>query len=130
MVAPPSLHASGKRYEVIDDLPMASAPAWLLDKHGTSKWVPGREQSFNRNSSDLIPATISSCPLATPPPVVLAAVDGASEGERNDTLYRYASSLRARNVHRVEAEVLVAKFASRCTPLLPQTEATRALDNR
>lgn len=32
VVAPPSLHRSGQRYEEIDDSPEADAPAWLLQK--------------------------------------------------------------------------------------------------
>jgi Bifunctional DNA primase/polymerase, N-terminal len=31
IVAPPSLHTSGGRYQTIDDIPPAEAPAWLID---------------------------------------------------------------------------------------------------
>jgi Bifunctional DNA primase/polymerase, N-terminal len=31
IVAPPSLHKSGNRYQIIDDIPPVEVPAWLLE---------------------------------------------------------------------------------------------------
>lgn len=37
IIAPPSLHRSGKRYEVIDPSPIAPAPAWLIEQTTAKK---------------------------------------------------------------------------------------------
>ena len=54
---------------------------------------------------------------------------GVPEGERNETLFRYASSLRARGVHRSEAEALVLQASARCSPPFPQHEALLCLES-
>lgn len=54
---------------------------------------------------------------------------GVGEGERNETLFRYASSLRARGVRRSEAEALVRQVAGRCTPPMPEHEALACLES-
>lgn len=123
IVAPPSLHASGTRYELIDDLPLATVPDWLLE---TLKQPADRQGS---NGPPEIQVPLPSVAPAPRSPAVAAAMQGVPEGERNDTLYRYVSSLRARNVQRGEAEVLVRAFAARCTPPLPADEAQHALDS-
>ena len=49
IVAPPSLHESGKRYEVISKADIAPAPDWLLELVGTKKCI----DSSLRNNSEM-----------------------------------------------------------------------------
>jgi hypothetical protein len=67
--------------------------------------------------------------LDSPSPAVAAAARGGPEGERNDTLYRYASSLRSRDLSGEKANVLVHEFAKDCKSPLPKGGAMRALDS-
>jgi len=50
-------------------------------------------------------------------------LSGVSEGGRDDALFRYACSLRARGVDLTEAQVLVAYAADQCSPPFPASEA-------
>jgi putative DNA primase/helicase len=40
LILPPSVHRSGRRYEIIDDRPPVDAPAWLLDQLEPAEAVP------------------------------------------------------------------------------------------
>ena len=50
-------------------------------------------------------------------------LDGVPEGQRDDALFRYACSLKARNTSRQEAEVLIREVAANCTPPFPEDAA-------
>jgi putative DNA primase/helicase len=100
VVAPPSIHASGRRYDWdgIDGLAseILPAPGWLVDLI-FGKLPVGRKTRFE------LPAEIP-------------------EGERNETLHRYACSLRGTGGGLEFAEILNAVSAaneSRCNPPLP-----------
>jgi putative DNA primase/helicase len=115
-VAPPSLHASGRRYEVIDNLPVAPAPAWLLEALNASQVQHLTEQNLGTGNGAQLTAPAAAEPsLGAIPPTVMRAADDAPEpkGERN--------------VYHNKAEVLVRQFANHCNPPLPKSEAARAL---
>jgi putative DNA primase/helicase len=104
VIAPPSLHLSGRPYawDVTrhpDDTPLAPCPAWLLRLMQTSTPVPS-----------------------------VAGEDGApiTEGRRNDTLFRLGSGMRARSV---SAPAILAALkainAEQCTPPLSDKDVER-----
>lgn len=57
------------------------------------------------------------------------ALDGVPEGERDDVLFRYACSLRARECPKNEAAVLVLHRAAKCDPPFPPEEALKKVAN-
>jgi hypothetical protein len=100
VVAPPSLHASGNAYEwepqrSPNDVKVAPAPSWLLSELGVTLASSKRFE---------LPAVIN-------------------EGQRNDTLYRYARHLKGRSLERkVIHEKLMTANRGRCRPPLPIRE--------
>jgi hypothetical protein len=104
VVAPPSRHYSGKFYAVAHDRDLAELPSWLIEL------LVGTERS-TADHGDL---------PAFDPKTVLA---GVPEGMRDDGIYRYACSLRARNVDQAEAEILVGVAAENCDPPFPVARA-------
>jgi len=103
IVMPPSLHVSGGSYEILDDSPIADAPRWLFNLI-TSR---GRSQA----------------PRITVP-------ERIREGQRNDTLFRLASSLRARGLSETAIrEALHAENAAKCDPPLPRDEVDRIAES-
>ncbi len=107
VVAPGSVHASGKKYEWIpgmspDDLPDGPAPCprWLLDLLQKQSPAGGKEK--------------------LDPVQVLA---GVPEGRRDMTLFRYACRLRTQGLTREEALRLVLEAAANCSPPFPEREA-------
>lgn len=114
VVAPPSLHASGRRYAWElgagpDDVPLAAAPEWLLECIHI-----GQANSAPR-----------------PPDEWAALVRGPiAEGARNDSLARLAGYLlRRRPAPRVVLELVRAVNAARCQPPLPDHEVERTVDS-
>jgi hypothetical protein len=111
VVAPPSLHRSGQRYEWIND-PLttlrAALPEWVYAEIAAkteAQPAPGRRPSRARPSTD-------------------AAV--FKEGERNDLLYHRASQFRrylGLDNEELEA-VLTVTNAKRCQPPLPSSEVS------
>lgn len=69
VVAPPSLHKSGRRYEWLNQLPIADAPAWLYELSGR-----GQEQIANPKDDRLntLPVWLRSNPL---PPLTPEVID-------------------------------------------------------
>lgn len=63
------------------------------------------------------------------PNPALRSLAGFPEGQRNQDVYRYACSLRARNASPEEARVLVLHQAAACTPPMSQAEALRCLES-
>jgi hypothetical protein len=110
VVAPPSVHITGRRYEWdlaagLDDLPFAPLPsAWvtrLQQPHGS----PAGEGRLD----------------------VGAVLAGVPEGQRNDALFRFASKLRGADIPYAAARDLVLRAAANCTPALPEREALAVL---
>lgn len=100
MLAPPSLHVSGRTYDWrdgygLDDLPLAPLPAWVLERLSEAR--------------DRLRFTEDSGPIG--------------EGQRNDTLFRLGCRLRTASltVHETEA-ALLAVNQRRCQPALKADE--------
>jgi hypothetical protein len=120
VVAPPSLHASGQRYEwlVPPDKPLAEAPQWLLDM------VNGRIGT--RCAS----ATSDSMTLTVQPATAdLATHAGVGEGQRNATLCRLIGVHLARGDDPEAIEPLALAWAERCSPPMDQAEVLRTLNS-
>ena len=95
IVAPPSLHKNGNRYEVLDDSEIIPAPTWLTEMVTKKKPI----QTAN-----------------TEPQLIL-------EGQRNFTLTSLAGTMRSRGM--AETEILAALTVTnneRCQPPLPEDE--------
>jgi Bifunctional DNA primase/polymerase, N-terminal/Primase C terminal 1 (PriCT-1) len=112
VLAPPSIHPSGRRYEwsVDTDKEFADAPAWLIEKlaAGSNGHTP------------------------TPPDQwVEIAAEGISEGARNATLTRLAGYfLRRPNIDPLLIlELLQGWNEGRCRPPLPSSDIERIVDS-
>jgi len=101
VVAPPSVHKSGALYTWYDES-LAFAPL--------SAWVPRRAE--NRQA----PGQARD---------VHDTIHGVESGRRDQSLFQYASSLRACGLSQAEAKVLVLTAAAQCSPQFP---ASLALD--
>jgi hypothetical protein len=101
IVAPPSIHPSGRAYEWQDpDAPITVIPDWLLQII-TSK---------GKGSTPKVSATTS-----TNVPI--------GEGQRNDALFRIGCSLRSAGLSESAiAAALTEENRTRCVPPLPETE--------
>lgn len=75
---PPSIHASRKRYEILNDAPLASLPGWVYEQKAKLELVEGgsSDSEIRGESRFVLPDVIG-------------------EGSRNITLFRYGCSLRA-----------------------------------
>jgi putative DNA primase/helicase len=109
IVAPPSLHASGKRYEwelssTPDETPIAPMPAPL-------RAAATRKRAGKSAASDPVSETIG-------------------EGERNDTMFRLAASLRSKGLTEdgVRAALLVENV-KRCVPPLDEVEVVKIAES-
>lgn len=112
VVAPPSDHVSGRRYEWLvspDEVGLAEAPSWLVE------FISRRSQSSDGQGRTGID-----------PLQVLA---GVPEGERDNKLFLYACHLRGKGLTREEAEVLVLQAAGNCKPPFPEREALRKVES-
>jgi len=99
IVAPPSLHKSGNRYEILDDAETAPAPEWLMKMAIEKKPASDEEKGAIR------------------------ALNGVPEGERDVDIYKYACRLFGKGLGKNEVIHLVLLAASRCTPPFPEKEA-------
>jgi len=102
IVAPCSLHASGERYEVIDNASIAPAPAWIL------------ELITIKTSISITTQSGTGHPITIP------------EGQRNDTLTSLAGSMQRRGMAK---EAIVAALKSEnqlcCSPPMADEEVER-----
>jgi hypothetical protein len=110
VVAAPSLHASGQRYHRDPSSPreLAPPPLWLVQLA-----TNGNGQS-SRQAGHVDIAKI---------------LRGVPEGERNDTLFKLACSLRGASVPEEAATESVLRVAANCVPPLPQDEAREIVSN-
>ena len=111
VIAPPSTHENGREYEWeaahtpagTGAVPLAPLPDWLH-----SLMLKGRETATEAHTE------------------VTAPAGKITEGNRNDTLFRLASSLRAKGlgVESITA-ALLTENRDRCAPPLPDSEVER-----
>lgn len=102
VLAPPSVHPSGKEYiwELSSRLvppkavKVAPAPSWML---AGSKRGEGNGSTVDRIDPDEV-------------------FEGIAAGERHDRLFRYACRLRTQNMRESEAVVLLREACRKCTP--------------
>lgn len=96
VVAPPSLHRSGKHYVWRNaEAPSAALPAWIL------------------------PSVMASAPTATP----LSGSQAISEGSRNTTLASIAGTMRKRGMSAAAiVAALQAENVEKCVPPLSEAE--------
>lgn len=109
IVAPPSIHPNGNTYEWGLPPEMEQPrfpPAWLKDLMGV------------RSSAGDSPRVDPAKMLA-----------GIPEGSRDNELFKYAASLRARGMKREEAEILVLQAAAACSPPFPREEALAKIES-
>jgi hypothetical protein len=111
VLAPPSVHPSGRRYEwSVDCAPLAAAPQWLLD---------------------LI--AVGDKPRAPLPPEtwVEMITGGAQEGMRNDRIARLAGHLLSKGWldPRVVLELMHCWNNTRCTPPLAAAEVRNIVNS-
>jgi hypothetical protein len=102
VVAPPSIHPSGKTYR------------WI---------VPPKESSFSPRPDWLAEICSKSAEERHDPVRAESVLAGIDQGSRDVTLFRYACSLRHRGIGRAEAEALVLHAASQCSPPFPKDKA-------
>lgn len=123
VVAVPSLHASGQRYQwsVPPDVPLADAPAWLMTmlvdarsaSVGTPKPITGK--------SNGVKLTMQGTTTD------LTTHSGVGEGERNATLCKLIGVHLARGEDVEGIEPLAMAWAEKCSPPLEQHEVVRTL---
>ena len=104
VVAPPSIHISGKRYQFIpsEHRGLDSAPEWLL------KQINGDSQKPRFD--------------------VASALKGVPHGKRYSTLLSLAGKMRRADVPFEEALELILKCAANCTPPAPVEDSRRILE--
>jgi hypothetical protein len=117
VVAPPSMHASGQRYEWElsshpEEMPLAPPPTWLVNAlRQTANGFPRSDS--NGETKGGVDSTV--------------ALAGFQKGGRDIGIYGLACSLRARNVPWSEAVVLVLHSAAACSPPFPAAQAMAKL---
>ncbi len=115
VVAPPSLHISGERYEweassELGEVPMAPIPAWLLKLLGQTKSGRGQPQQLDDRRAWI--------------------AHGVSEGNRNDSVASLTGLLLRHRVDPIVALHLVAAWnEARCRPPLSEAELFRTVDS-
>lgn len=111
VVAPPSLHPSGRRYQWAhgpSDVPLAQMPAWLLVRP-----LPGAEKTGH--------------PLAHWRQLVR---EGVAEGERNNSVASLAGHLLWHGVDpTVALDLLLCWNRTRCRPPLQDDEVARTVES-
>jgi putative DNA primase/helicase len=106
IVAAPSLHVSGKRYEWTDMTAPAPMPAWLLEE--LTKPKPKREGKA-REKDGTFAVTIEGPPI--------------TEGKRNKQLFRICSALRGAGINQEQIEKAALEInAARCQPPMEDEE--------
>lgn len=113
VLLPPSRHALGTQYRWVEQTaghPLAALPEWLEDL------LAGRMPP----DAPAATAGVTDGPLD-----LMLILNGIPEGQRNATLWSYASKLRNDDVSQVYAELFVRQAARGCRP--PMDDAT-ALD--
>ena len=109
VVAPPSVHANGQRYQWkvrFGRSSIAEAPQWLLERLGEAKSDAGRKRNWLEAISNPVP-----------------------EGQRNVALAQVAGLLFRKLPAALAAELAYCWAQARLTPPLPDREVQRTLDS-
>lgn len=125
VVAPPSIHYTGGRYEIANMNP----PLPWRDTYTPALHPPGIPKCPNPTPP---PQRIPTAPRPDHapgiPPSVQALIDaGAGKGARNETAFKIATQLRDEGLSESAALGIVSGFARRCTPPLPESETARTV---
>lgn len=106
IVVPPS-QVNGHAYEWMREGEIAVPPGWLVNL------IVGKRQDGNKSESGIDWEGLR---------------DGVEQGQRNDQLFRYAASLRAKSIPFDEARVRMLERAEKCQPPLDPREALKILE--
>jgi hypothetical protein len=116
IVAPPSLHISGRRYAVSvdhdpNDVPLAEAPRWLVEALRGAPRAKSAAGAMPQNWRRLVR-------------------EGVGEGRRNDAVARLAGHLLRKDVDPyVVLDLARCWNANRCRPPLPDGEVVGAVNS-
>lgn len=112
VVAPPSVHPSGERYEWMIEMEsreaLAEAPLWLIEMCGAKHIavaLPEEDEWYTQ------------------------ALKGAKEGQRNDLAARLAGRYLAMGMSRSETEVFMLAWNKKNKPPLPEAELIRTINS-
>lgn len=108
VVAPPSLHASGVRYEFEEECAPAPIPAWLREM----VVVTPADSATQKESRPSKPTQRKSGQRMSRPERVLSqAIERAQDGSRNDTGHWLACQLRDNDLSETEARSYMQRYA-------------------
>jgi hypothetical protein len=146
VIAAPSVHLSGNRYDWLTDLdtPLADAPEWLLalvkaEAKANTQATPNAGAPAQASLNDVAIAQGHCLTTAQQTQAVgmvlmmsedigdLRTHSGAGEGERNATLCRLAGIHLARGESESEIELLALAWATRCDPPYPERDVQRTI---
>ncbi len=119
---PPSIHKSGRSYKWEGPDPLEMDPETFRDElpdlpSAAVAFFKGCAADENRLNSDGKSPNLD-------PELILQGVD---DGERDNTIFRYACRLRGKNLSLSEARTLILKAAAACRPPFPEKEALAKL---
>jgi hypothetical protein len=114
IIAPPSMHASGKRYAWhVESGVFSDAPGWLLDLAA----VPSK-------------ASVAAAACNPPQDLIALIENGVVVGRRNDAITRLAGMLLSRNVDASVVLVLAQSWnITHCRPPLPWEEVVLTVNS-
>jgi hypothetical protein len=120
VVAPPSLHASGQRYEWIvpPDVPLAEPPPWLVSML-CSRTAAAQPTKADKSGGIKLTMQSAADDLTTHP--------GVGEGRRNAKLCKLIGVHLARGEEADDIEPLAIAWAELCSPPLTEAEVVRTL---
>lgn len=107
IVAPPSLHASGRHYAWLNEVEPVEAPEWLIKLLTDSEAAPAPKARSQAKSSATIGAVVG-------------------EGERNETLFSIGCAMRGQGYDYAEIKArLLEVNQQRCSPPLSVEEVQK-----
>ncbi|QJW92517.1 bifunctional DNA primase/polymerase [Frigoriglobus tundricola] len=124
VVAPPSIHMCGGKYEWIEPLttPLAEMPAWLLDlilKPKAKEALKVEAPVVAAANPMIMTLSIGSLDLRTSP--------GAGEGQRHDTLCKLVGVQLARGDREINVLEDALGWAETCEPPMEMSEVVRTV---
>jgi len=118
VIAPPSMHASGKRYtwKTPIDTPLADAPDWVLALACEGQSIARGEAASGGDGDDRMVFTTGSAASD------FSSHPGAERGTQNDTMCRLLGVHLSRGDSPATVEALALAWAARCDPPIPEHE--------